>query len=168
MSTELEQLKVTLTHFGLVRQKPAGRLLGTRWQAHRNYIKAIVPEPVLIAATESAHENCPAILRLANAFQYNTADRSLAFDYSPDFDFTDEPMLAASFTFHQDGMCQFVPVSEDPIIWMHRWQWVGDDYTGFSVIESMRRSAALCNAIPVDEQRKLHRRTAWLERLNGF
>jgi hypothetical protein len=168
MSSEIEQLKTTLTHFGLERQKPVGRLLGTRWQAHRNYIKSVVPEPVLMVAEQTAREHCPAILRLANAFQFNTADRSLAFDYSPDFDFTDEPMLAASFTVYQDGMHQFVPVSEDPLIWMHKWLWVADDYKGFNVIESIRRSVSLCHAIPVDEQRRLHRRTAWLERLNGF
>ena len=168
MSAELEQLKTILSRFGIVRQKPAGRMLGTRWQAHRKYAKEIVPESTLVTAEKCARDHCPAILRLANAFQYNTADKSFSFDYSPDFDFDDEPMLAASFTVHQDGMHQFVPVSEDPIIWMHKWLWVTDDYTGFDVIQSARRSVVLCNAIPVDEQRKLHRRTSWFERLNGF
>jgi len=168
MSDELEKLKASLAQFGLVRQSPAGRLLGTRWQAHRDHAEKIVPRDVLRDAVTAAKQYCPAILRLANAFQYNTSDQSFSFDYSPDFDFADEPMLAASFNVHRDGFHQFVPVSEDPIIWMHKWLWVADDYKEFDVFRSMRRSLALCQVMPVEEQRRFHRRAAWLEKLNGF
>lgn len=166
MDSEIERLKTTLAQFGVERQRPTGRLLGTRWQAHRDHIRGIVPPDLLAMAEKTALEFCPAILRLANAFQFNTADHSLAFDYSPDFDFAEEPMLAASFTVYPDGMHQFIPVSEDPLIWLHKWLWVSDEYKWFSVIESIRRSVSLCHAIPIEEQRRLHRRTAWLERIN--
>jgi len=169
MSEEIDQLKATLDRlYGIRRQEPAGRLLGSRWQAHISHVEATVPADVLFAAKNVALEFCPAILRLANAFQFNVADDSLSFDYSPDFDFADEPMLAASFTVHPDGMYQFIPVSEDPLIWMHKWLWVSDGYTGFSVLESMRRSVTLCGSIPVEEQKRYHRRTPWLERLNDL
>jgi hypothetical protein len=166
---EIIKLKEKLDQLhGLRRQEPAGRLHGSRWQAHIGHIEAVVHPGVLFAAKNAALEFCPAILRLANAFQYNVSDDSLSFDYSPDFDFDDEPMLAASFTFHTDGMYQFIPVSEDPVIWMHKWLWVTDDYKGFDVLASMRRSLTLCERIPVEEQKRFHRRTAWLERLNSL
>lgn len=168
MSEELDKMRASLARLGLIRQTPAGRLLGARWQAHRDYADQIVPRDVLRDAVIAAKKNCPAILRLANAFQYHSSDMSFSFDYSPDLDFADEPMLAASFNVHRDGFHQFVPVSEDPIIWMHKWLWVADDYKGFDVAASMRRSVALCQVMPIEEQRRFQRRTAWLERINGF
>jgi hypothetical protein len=159
-------LKVDLAKFGLARQKPVGRLLGSRLQAHRLYEKEVVPKSILKRARHAAAEYSPVILRLYNAVQYNVADFSMSFDYSPDFDFTDEPMLAASFTVHADGTSQFIPIDLDPIIWQHRWMWVKDDYPGFSVSGSMQRSLYLCGLRDPAVSRRIHRKAAWLDFLD--
>lgn len=168
MDNEIEQLKTALLRFGLKRETPAGRILGTRWQAHASHVKDIVPSVVLANAKRAAEEFCPAILRIHNAFHFNLADQSLSFDYSPDFDFSDEPVLAASFTVHADGTSQFIPINMDPIIWPHKWLWVTDEYTGFDVKQSMQRSLWLCSLAPMTEQRKHHRRAAWLNYLDSL
>ena len=168
MSTdpEIEQLKAALEKFGLKREKPAGRMLGTRWQAHANYTKDVVPTVILANAQRAADEFCPAILRIHNAIHFNLADQSFSFDYSPDFDHSDEPVLAASFTVHADGSSQFIPIAMDPIIWPHKWLWVTDEYAGFDIKQSMQRSLWLCSLAPMAEQKKHHRRAAWMNYLD--
>ncbi len=156
-------LEVELAKFGLARQKPVGRLLGSRLQAHRLHESAIVPEAILTRAKQAAEEYSPVILRLYNAVQYNVADFSLSFDYSPDFDVAHEPMLAASFTVHADGTSQFIPIDLDPIIWQHKWMWVKDDYEGFSVSGSMQRSLHLCGLGDPAVSKRIHRKAAWLD-----
>ncbi len=168
MEGEIDQLKSALLRFGLKRETPAGRMLGTRLQAHASFIKDVVPTLVLANAKRAAEEFCPAILRIHNAFHFNLADQSLSFDYSPDFDHSDEPVLAASFTVHADGTSQFIPIAMDPIIWPHKWLWVADNYSGFDVKQSMQRSLWLCSLAPMSEQRKHHRRAAWMNYLDSL
>lgn len=165
---ELESLKAALARFGLKRESPAGRMLGTRWQAHRDQVREIVPTSVLGLAQRAAEEFCPAMIRIHNAFHYNLADQSFSFDYSPDFDHSDEPVLAASFRVEADGSSQFIPIAMDPIIWPHKWLWVTDGYRGFDVKKSMQRSLWLCSLSPMNEQRKHYRRAAWLNFLDSL
>lgn len=168
MGSEIEQLKGALAKFGLKRENPAGRMLGTRWQAHRAHVREIVPLSILTGAERAAAEFCPAILRIHNAFHFNMADQSFSFDYSPDFDHSDEPILASSFTVYADGTSQFVPINIDPIIWPHKWLWVTDDYAGFDVKLSMQRSLWLCSLAPMNEQKRHHRRAAWMNYMDSL
>lgn len=61
------------------------------------------------------------------------APAKIRFDQSADFDTAREPTPGRQITYSEDGI---VGDREENQIFHHKWQWVGEDYTGFNVDDS--------------------------------
>jgi len=66
---------------------------------------------------------------------------SITFINSKDFDFVDEPSLYDSIRIDINGNVKYTKYdSENPPIYHHKWLFVKDDYSGFNVEDSKKRS----------------------------
>jgi hypothetical protein len=72
--------------------------------------------------------------------KYDKKTSAFSFIHSPDFNESDEPISGESHKVSSDGKITITKQKKDPQIWHHKWQWVGDDYTGFDVEKSKQRS----------------------------
>jgi len=80
-----------------------------------------------------------------NLIRYNTKTGSIGFFNSPDFNSSDEPVNGDLMVIEPDGRIRSVPLNKNAdkqAIYHHKWQWVKDDYTGFNVKDSIKRSIA--------------------------
>lgn len=75
-----------------------------------------------------------------NTLKYNTKLGNVTFINSPNFDTADEPISADNYTVDNDGNLKHYKFPNNPSIWHHKWIWVMDDYKGFNVEESKKRS----------------------------
>ena len=69
-----------------------------------------------------------------NAVRWNPKTNELLFQEAPDFDVVDEPHVGRMWS----SKTRKETFSSN--VWHHKWQWVGDNYKGFSVSESKSRS----------------------------
>lgn len=88
------------------------------------------------------------------------ANRSVSFVQVPDFDISPEPVIGAIITVKTDGCCRRMEAPRDPFIYHHKWLFVKDDYDGFDVQESKRRSAAWLPLPKIDKSR-IGRKSYW-------
>ena len=103
--------------------------------------------------------------RLPSEFEYNVVKLSLAnstvsFIQVTDFDAAPEPTVGSITVVKQDGSCRHMKPPNDPYIYHHKWLFVTDDYDGFDVEESKRRSLAWMSLPDVDKSR-IGRRSYW-------
>jgi hypothetical protein len=84
----------------------------------------------------------------------------VSFVQCPGFDDEPEPSIGGVVTVRADGTLQRRAVPSDPPIYHHKWLFVEDDYAGFDVAESQRRSAAWLVLPGVDKSR-IGRRSYW-------
>lgn len=99
-----------------------------------------------------------AVSRLPEGFEYDvvkydTRVVAVSFIASPDFDVADEPTVGELITVSSDGMVRRRPRLADPHVYHHKWLFVADDYAGFDVEASKRRSAAWLALDNVDKSR---------------
>ena len=92
--------------------------------------------------------------------KYNRRTNAVSFIQCPEFDIEPEPSIAGVVTVRADGTVQRRAVPSDPPIYHHKWLFVDDDYTGFDVEESKRRSAAWL-ALPDVDKSRIGRRSYW-------
>jgi GGDEF domain-containing protein len=91
------------------------------------------------ARVDSAAKSIPgeltdyAIVKVVN-------DGSVSFIKSPDWDTAPEPTVGDSVKVNPDGEVTFTKQPSNPTIYHHKWEFVKDDYSGFDVEESKRRS----------------------------
>lgn len=133
---ESSQLSSDLKSFKLKRYKnKVGKDIGGFTYFHKQYINQFpdVEDNILQKS-----------LLLPNDFKYNTIkynrkNGEVSFINSPDFDTSDEPISKDSYTVKGDGTLKYYN-PKTPAIWHHKWLWVMDDYKGFDVDESKKRS----------------------------
>lgn len=92
--------------------------------------------------------------------KYNRRTRAVSFIQCPEFDAEPEPSIAGVLTVRADGTLKRQAASSDPPIYHHKWLFVGDEYTGFDVEDSKRRSAAWL-ALPDVDKSRIGRRSDW-------
>jgi hypothetical protein len=85
--------------------------------------------------------------------KYNRRTQAVSFICCPGFDVEPEPNVEDVVIVRADGTVQRRPVPLDPYIYHHKWLFVDDDYPGFDVEESKRRSAAWLALANVDKSR---------------
>lgn len=108
-----------------------------------------------------------AALRIEDDFnyvvvKYDTRTGAVSFITSPDFDTSDEPTVGDVVTVSTDGTARRRSQRADPQIYHHKWLFVADDYTGFDVAASKRRSATWLPLDDVDKSR-IGTRSYWDE-----
>jgi hypothetical protein len=106
--------------------------------------------------------------------KYNRINKSYSFIYSPDFDTADEPIVGNSINIKLDindidnSKITQTKQMADPWIYHHKWQFVGNNYTGFDIEKSKERSD-ICKPI-IDEieknedkniRKKMGRKSYW-------
>jgi hypothetical protein len=114
-----------------------GKVIGGEHYVHRDYESSISDQPGL--ETAKSHLS-PEHRDRYTVVKHNKKEGTFAFIHSPDFDKSDEPISGDSHKVKPDGSVSITKQKKDPQIWHHKWQWVGDDYTGFDVEQSKQRS----------------------------
>jgi hypothetical protein len=118
------------------RERKIGKEIGGELYLHKDYEHLLPQEELSKAKSFVPHEH----LKKYNVTRYNKKSGSFAFIHSPDFDSAHEPISGDSVKVDSDGATKLTKQKKDPQIWHHKWQWVGDDYKGFDVNQSKKRS----------------------------
>ena len=136
-----------------------GKKMADNIYVHKDYASAAgVPDAIL----DKAKNNLPDDYAYT-AVKYNTKDDSVSFIQSPDFDTADEPTVGKSIKVLKDGTTSVTNQPSDPLIWHHKWQFVGDDYNGFDVEASKRRSQQWRSVVGVNKEvsSRIGRKSYW-------
>jgi hypothetical protein len=156
-----EDLRVELGRLGLRRAKPVGKKVGKAVYAHRDYEGEIVPEDVLSRALKVLEKESPEMAKNYNAVKYDTGEKAVTFQHSPDFDEADEPTVGDSVKIRTNGGVSVTKQKQDPQIWHHKWMWVSDDYRGFDVPASMKRSLQWFKKLKPGESSRIGTKSFW-------
>ena len=113
-----------------------GKLMGENLYIHRHY-EAILPEGY-VKAKAILNEHAPSFE--FNIIKYNRQDNSVSFICSPDFDTSSEPIVGDIIRVSGTGEIKYLKQKTDPQIYHHKWNFVKNDYPGFSVKQSIERS----------------------------
>jgi len=124
-----------------------GKSIGGNVYVHRNYETDVIPHDILATAQKSL-----------DGFDYNILKYApktgvITFIQSPDFDTAPEPTVGPALLVKPDGSKRSMSPSGDPWIYHHKWLFVKDDYPGFDVIESKRRSLEWMELPDIDYSR---------------
>jgi len=96
--------------------------------------------------------------------KYRQSDGAVTFIECPDFDSAPEPTVGRTCLVRPDGTTALRQALADPYIYHHKWLFVDDDYQGFDIDESRRRSAVWMQ-IPNIDYSRVGRRSYWQERV---
>ena len=141
-----------------------GKEIGGALYLHRDY-ETKLGDPVRAAKNflPTGFEYC--ILKL------NLKTESVSFICCDGFDVEDEPEVGDSIIVHPDGTTRKRNKAKDPEIYHHKWMFVADDYDGFDVEASRKRSLSWIGLENLNK-RKIGKRSYWVEnvlpRLNGY
>ncbi|MCY2993115.1 MAG: hypothetical protein NTY19_35315, partial [Planctomycetota bacterium] len=135
------------------RQFGVGKEIGGAVYVHRQYENRL--GPIVAWAKRWLPEDSA-----YDVVKYNRRTQAVSFICCPGFDVEPEPNVEGVVIIRADGTAQRRPVPLDPYIYHHKWLFVDDDYTGFDVQESQRRSAAWLALANVDKSR-IGRRSYW-------
>ncbi len=143
------------------RAKPVGKKMGYDLYFHRMYQNDVVPADLLKNALKvQKQENFD-----YNVIKYNFKTGFITFTQSPDFDTADEPIVGVQLLVRPDGSIKYMnnkpAYLNNPWIYHHKWHMVKDDYPGFDVEESKRRSLQWMSALPVIDYKRIGKKQFW-------
>ena len=122
-----------------------GKYIGGCLYVHRQY-EGVIP------GLEDIKKNVGGVGGY-NLVKYNTETGVVTFICCNGFDTDPEPTLGNSILVKPDGSYHFFIPHEDPWIYHHKWLMVRDDYQGFNVAESKKRSEAWLALEDIDKSR---------------
>ena len=132
-----------------------GKKVGSKIYVHRQYAELFVPTRLLIKAARAA----PRSVGTFDCVRYDKNTGIIAFQWSKDFNTADEPSVNRTVRVLPGGDVKY---SEDMgQIWHHKWMWVADDYDGFDVEASKKRSELWAPHVSKEELRKIGYRHIW-------
>tara|TARA_R110002049_G_scaffold285698_4_gene467051 strand:+ start:209908 stop:210510 length:603 start_codon:yes stop_codon:yes gene_type:complete len=123
-----------------------GKEIGGNVYLHRLY------EQLLDIDLKKVKENLPPDFKYT-VVKLNLKTRAVTFTHSHDFDTAEEPIVGKQLLVRDDGSTSMRKPPEDPYIYHHKWLFVADDYKGFDVDESRKRSLAWMSLPDVDKSR---------------
>ena len=130
-----------------------GKDIGGAVYVHCSY------EDRLGAVVQEAKANLPPDFQY-HVVKYNYRTGAVSFVQCPNFDDAPEPTVGDIVTVSPEGTVLRRTQPLDPEIYHHKWLFVDDNYTGFDVQESKRRSAVCLNLTGVD-RRRIGRKSYW-------
>jgi hypothetical protein len=92
--------------------------------------------------------------------KYNYRSETVSFIQCLDFDVAPEPTVGQIILVSHDGLVRRRQQPRNPEIYHHKWLFVADDYEGFNVEESKRRSLRWLRLKDIDH-RRIGRRSYW-------
>lgn len=123
-----------------------GKRIGGRVYVHRTYESQF-------PGLAQAKAKLPSYVRY-DVVAYCERDGSFSFIECPGFNHQDEPVLGSSWKVYPTAQFAVEFRSPfDPWIYHHKWMFVGDEYHGFDVDASKRRSQAWESLEGVDRSR---------------
>jgi len=145
----MDKLPVRSKHFGI------GKDIGGAVYVHRSYADRIG------SVVGGALEHLPADFEY-DVVKFNHRTGAISFIRVADFDAADEPTIGEVLTVSPNGKTKRRAPPKDPEIYHHKWLFVEDDYDGFDVEASKRRSLAWMSLDDVDRKR-IGRKRYWEE-----
>lgn len=136
------------------RRYGVGKEIGGAIYLHRSY-EQLLGEEVLAAKSRLPQDFHYTIVK------YQSGRGAVSFIHSPDFDEAPEPVVGASWIVYPDGTTKHYLQATDPFIYHHKWLFVADDYTGFDVAESKRRSILWQSLAPPVDTKRIGRKSYW-------
>ncbi len=130
-----------------------GKEIGGAIYVHRQY------EDVFASPVKTAREFLPEGFEY-QVVKYDSRSGNVSFVESPDFDTADEPIVGEIVTVKPDGVIRRRKQAADPEIYHHKWLFVRNDYCGFDVDASRRRSELWTALTNVDRSR-IGRKSYW-------
>jgi hypothetical protein len=120
-----------------VSRRPGKKVAGSVY-VHRSALpQSEIPEQLVARALIALPEDWP-----YEVIRWNTRSGEIAFIQSPDWDTNPEPVVGHLVAVLPDGTLRTRRASfKNPQIYHHKWMFVSEDYTGFDVAASRRRSA---------------------------
>jgi len=157
MEQELKNLKI--------KRDPklgVGKKMGYQIWLHKDYAESLMS----INAYESFKKELPSNFKY-ELLRWDEKAKELAFISSPDFDTSNEPLVGLMHKVKivensfELGKPQNPP--KDPLIYHHKWTFVKDNYQGFSVDESKKRTIEWKSKLGVDKtvSSKIGRLSFW-------
>jgi hypothetical protein len=139
--------------------RKAGKKVGNCTYVHKQYEDEVIPAKSL----KKAKEYLKTIFEgfTYDCVKYDRKNGNITFQWSPNFDTADEPVVGRCFLIKADGTSRILPDKSDPQIWHHKWLWVNDDYQGFDVEESKARSKQWEPHVSKEEKRKIGTLSYW-------
>lgn len=109
------------------------------YYVHKDYVdQSPIPKDVYnnaLSALKKEHPDFePTIVK------HNPKNDNISFLHSPDWDSAHEPQIKDSVLVTPEGSTKYTAPKKEPQIYHQKWQFVGDDYKGFDVERSKRRT----------------------------
>jgi len=158
-------LDITLRKLGLKRTNKfsgVGKEIGGNIYCHKMY-ESQFPQEELRFAKSQFPENFT-----YNIIKYAPRTNVFSFISSLDFNTIPEPSVNGGITVKANG--EVKPFGDHGWIYHHKWQFVSDDYTGFDVEESKKRSiqwTLIANEKGIDKS-KIGQRKFWNEEMEPY
>lgn len=133
MEEELKSLQIKRSKYGV------GKNINPNIWFHKDYISDFMPLNEYQNYINLLPENFD-----FNIIKFDTKSKDLSFIYSPNFDSSHEPIVSDSYKIKEKNgtleLCKMTKEQKDPLIYHHKWLFVKEDYKGFDIEESKRRS----------------------------
>jgi len=157
-----------LKEINLKRHNPVGKKMGSKVWAHIQYIEDIVPEHKLKTVFNSM--DFRSVDFPLSLFRYDLKTDEISFIECSDFNTKSEPTIGRIYTFsdpqtHLSNGLNIKKPEKNPFIYHHKWMFVKDDYSGFDVNKSKKRSLLWKNILGVNKSisNKIGRNSFWSE-----
>lgn len=131
-----------------------GKVIGGAVYLHRQY------EELLGHPLEGAKQHLPLGFDYV-VVKYHIGRGTVSFLCSPDFDSAPEPIVGDSCLVYLDGKVRQYRQLADPYIYHHKWLFVTNDYSGFDVAVSKRRSLKWLGLTPPVDFTRIGRKSYW-------
>lgn len=115
-----------------------GKRMGDCLYVHKDYIHGYLAHGTYNEYKSHLPENF--VFDVVKIIMTNGVLNALSFISSPDFDSADEPIISDSYKVNRNGELKFTKEKKSPQIYHHKWLFVKDDYSGFNVSLSYKRS----------------------------
>lgn len=144
MEQRLKELKIQRANKGNI-----GKKIGNQIWLHKDYIEEVMSKKDY----EDFKRNLPENYQF-NILRYDAKNNEIAFINSPDFDSSQEPLVGQSLRVKKfENNFEISKIQEspkNPLIYHHKWLFVKDDYKGFDINESKKRSIEWKEKLGVD------------------
>lgn len=131
-----------------MKKRKPGKRIGGAIYVHRDYVAdAGIPRDEYNRAQTYLPENFDDFVIV----KYVPATGDFSFILSPDFDEASEPTVGLAVKISSNGNIHITKQKDDPQIYHHKWEMVGDDYDGFDVAASREWSRHWRSVIGVNK-----------------
>ncbi|HBH18412.1 MAG TPA: hypothetical protein DDX14_05650 [Cyanobacteria bacterium UBA9579] len=131
-----------------------GKVMGSQVYLHKEYENVLKNDGLNLAKS-----SIPADFTY-DIICYDKKDKSFSFISSPDFNTANEPVRGDAYKVKPSETVKYVKPPKDPLIYHHKWLFVKDDYAGFDVEASKKRSEHWTSLDNIDSSR-IGRKSYW-------